>query len=884
MRIEESNDSILKTLNLGCFPKNVLELQDTQDFFQQLVFIDYQLQLLIQNELDGNELVPAQIYLNQRLESTSDKLGELISYAENITTNYNDLGKQYHEKLYAAIILSHLYFLNSQKEAMFDILNSVTVNSDHHESDKLSFNCNLFLNYLVCRYNVLIGISNGYENTNFRLWIEYLYNKEKPFGMSEVAANYWLDILFKYLSLTLSNNGEKQLTFGDVVSLKFKDNRNSFIRYCNFLVNFKVDINVNRIVTKEFRLEYSKYLNDIIVAEMQNSDKHFPHAHEANTRLDEFVNNLYSSMKGKLISLKTSKAFLILLFERSYQSQIILANYIKVLIDLGEYDEALAAFKTYVAYQEKEEAINKGAIYDVLNIIEIYSICLLKFNPINSIKSRKFIFVKASDITDALDQFSTKLLFYLDVVKQDCNLSFDEDAKFNHLTANRLSFLFTKYNINILLSDKSDLIELISKSWFCLGYFQYYLLTFASPNSTISAERQKLLEKYYKSALIVNSTGNLTYLFNYSYILAYLHDTNSSVKLCKFILKKYPESFETWNLLCLIISIDNIQELEKFINNALNIAGIYIDKCKNDEVHIPTMIKYQIIQLKLTHLAILEDMYDTKYIMEHLSDVFILYYELFDIKYEEQVDKLDFVLDSKWSHRPSFIDPKPNQNGHIQNGKRSNYANDNIKKISKVKTHGELKEINKNPLTDEAKRILQFIWLWTSKIYFKAGFLEESQQCIVESESCYKPTIKTYIQLGYINSKQSKFLSLQEFEKSLEQLDQQVQLNQLDYLENLLGLCKLFLIDDSINNSLFISVKDRDSGIIRLKNLLEQALNVWPIGNKCIEVWYYLSIIYEKLDDKILLTKALDQCIKLETGRPVRAFASCEQNFFLTSW
>ena len=73
-----------------------------------------------------------------------------------------------------------------------------------------------------------------------------------------------------------------------------------------------------------------------------------------------------------------------------------------------------------------------------------------------------------------------------------------------------------------------------------------------------------------------------------------------------------------------------------------------------------------------------------------------------------------------------------------------------------------------------------------------------------------------------------------------------------------------------IQNSLFISTKDLNSGIIRLKNLLEDYSLTWPYGYNNPEIWFYLSKIYEFIDDKILLTKSLWRCIELEDKRPVR--------------
>lgn len=894
---ESTNDDMLKTLNLACFPKQVLEFQESQDLFEQLVFIDYQLQLLIQNEFDGSELVPAVVYTGSGEKgAANDKLSQLIGYAESITNNYNDVNKDYQDKLYCTIILAHLYYLNSQDELLNQVLKSISVNNEYSNSSKLTTNQNDFLNYLICRYNVLIGITDG-ENS-YKLWIDYLTFKERPFNKSDVAANYWLDIMFKYLSLHISDNGTRQLSFtDDVMNLKFKDNKTSLIRYCNFLINFRFDININKIIDKSFKQDYSKFLNKEINVNIKTTNKNFPNASNSDPEIDDYVSNLYSTLgkkSFKLISGNVSKKFLISLMERSYQSETILASFIKVLMDLEEYDEAFAALKTYIGYVEKNEEQNDGNIKDILSIIDVLSTCLIKFNPLNSVKKDIFKFTKEDLILTTLQQFSKKLLRYLAVLEKCCNLNYDADFN-NQFKSNDLSFLYHKYNINILLSDRSELIELISSSWYALGYLRYHLLVFQTPTTELIRRNKEDLIVYYKNALIVNSTGNLNILLSYALTLSYFSHLQSSFKLCKFILKKYPESFQTWNLLALVSSTVEIQnedehklkELEKFINNGLNIAGIFIIKCKNDEIDIPINIKYEIMQLKLTQLAIWEMIHGANYILNYLSEVFILYYELFNVKYEGQIQssEKDTLVDNKWSHRPTFIDPKSTKKVVNDKTEKKELAKDNIKRISKLKSTGS--KLNgtshqhshtTDSLTTNEKKLLQGVWLWASKIYYKAELYDESEQCIIEAENVYKPNVKTFIQLGYLTSRHQKFLSLQEFEKSLEKLEEMNRFNRLDYLLNLLGLAKLFLVDDQLKNSLFISVKDFNSGLIRLKNHLEKFLNCWPLGYNCIEIWYYLSLVYEKIDDKVLLEFSLNKCIELQNYSPARNFCNCDEN------
>ena len=551
--------------------------------------------------------------------------------------------------------------------------------------------------------------------------------------------------------------------------------------------------------------------------------------------------------------------------------------------------------------------------------------------------------------------------------------------------------------------------------------------------------------------MIVNSTGNVVYLFHYALALANTGQLKLSLKLCKFILKRYPESFKTWNLLVLIITSFNnndddankpasfydnilpdnllndvskvngkmngidqqvdsytpprleIREPEKFINKALNISGLYILKHKERDIRLPTDAKYEIMQLKLTQLAVLESIHGSQYMMNYISEVFVLYHELFEVSFNSTgssglASARNFGAHEKWSHRPSFIDPVELQNvgssapaparassptsaayavthtltktnpvaatknvslvkeaNGSSNVKRTHTV-DRLKRLSKLsmtlpkqhsksdmvnrkdsvvslsslksggsapgsrikkpeffKNGNDLKNAvpertlspspsrtglvnNKPPIAAPApvqrsspvhktpqdnvleRKLLQELWLWTARVFMKNDLHDECEQCINEAESIYEPNIKTFIATGQLSSKTKKFLSLQEYERSLEILIRSDKYNKIEFGYAIMGLAKLFLIDDASAKSLFISTRDMDAAIIRLKNMLEAFSLSWPVGANNAEVWFYLSKIYELIDDKILLTKSLWKCVELEDNRPVRSFEVCNSS------
>ena len=1097
MYIENSiNEKYIRSLNLGCFPKNVLNFQESQDYFQQLIFIDYQLQLLIQNELNNKELVTINDFQRLQKDARSNdpkgKLIQLINYTNSIHLNYQHEtnSRIYEENLYYINLMANLLYLDGNLPEMNRLLSSITVS---HQVNKTSQHANVsqnvleFIQYLTCRYYVLLGLSLSNHSTststsnnnsnsnsnNTQVWFDYLAKFNKPFSKSQVVANHWLDLMFRKLALAVSQNGTIPLSFTSQVSnLPFFKNKLSAIAFSNFLLRPE---NL-RLTNKSFKSDYASYLT-IDINECIHLQIQFPNASDTNTQVNDFINNLYETMSYVPFNLaifkpSLSKSFLVDATKKTYQSRIVLSNLIYTLIDLNEYDEALVAFKTYIAYLEKDEEQKDGYIEDILAIIDTYSTCIIHFNPLKSFKNhKKFKYSDEQFVVNELHEFAKSLKRYMDKLAELIDLTYDDENYAGD--RNPLSFLYRKYNLNVLQSDHSQFIELISKAWHSLGYYHYYFAVEQSANQKILDGHVREVMRNYKNSLIVNSTGNVLYLFTYALALANSGELKSSLKLCKLILKKYPESFKTWNLLVLLISSFNndnaevikpagahsnilpdnllsdeekyngvanldqkvdsyvaptpeIREPEKFINKALNISGLYILKHQQKDIKLTTDAKYEILQLKMTQLAVLESIHGPQYMIDYISEVFVLFHELFDVKLASNLantsSSRQYGSGEKWSHRPSVIDPKvangvststptpipmqpeskQSQNQkqgdkessdtgfnppraaspdvvsehkleRVQTSKRSN-AVDKLKRFSKLPMK-EVKDAmivrrdsvasygsndsgprhirkpdfmkrgggtssppppsqrfastgtaatayNDKTTTTTAtaaaaatskpktilanangtgagnsplgasrsnatsapahrhdnlieRKLLQEIWLWTARIFLKVGLLDECEQSIIEEELVYEPNYKTFIATGNLHSKSKKFLALLEFERSLEILDKNYKFNKIDYGYAILGLAKLVLVDDKLSNSLFISTRDMDAAIIRLKNLLEQYSISWPYGVNNPEVWFYLSKIYEIIDDKILLTKSLWKCIELEDVRPVRAFEIC---------
>lgn len=919
MLIESSaNQRFMLTLNLGLFPRKALDFQESQDFFQQIIFVDYQLQLLVQHELNGKLL--AKLLKNPDDQTAvSEKLRQLIDYVQSIDANYSSSNKTYEEFLYFTVVLAHLHYLDLDLERMHNVLASISIVPTHVVDSIVEAD---FIEYLNARYYALLGLSN--VGDSHAHWIEYLGSLAKYGLKSQIAANRWNDSIFHNILLFLSSSGARPVLFKDLLNQRFGENACAVVAICNFAMKPEHE----KYILKDFRSDYIVFLTELINNKIKQQSQ-FPDATRESYEENDFIESLYETLNDIsthrpvvtfFLKPKLSKTLLVNMTEKTYQSTIVLGNLIRTLIDLEEYDEALAAFKTYVDYLNKEQEQHGGQIRNILEVIDLYSTCIYHFNPLRSLAlvdgaaSKKFRYNSAYTIMEQVASFTADLQRYLQELTRVAELSYDEELE--TFADNKLLFLYHRYNTNVLMNDRSRFVRIISSAWFALGNYYSYLATHESPNAESMRENTEKVQLFYKNSLIINSTGSSAYLFNYALVLAHSQALKPAVTLCKFILKRFPESFRTWNLLVLVVSaietetsglsdakhdnsaiLDGLNgsassDLEKFIEDSLNIAGIFMLKNRQHGVSLPLQTKYEILQLKMTHLAVLEARHGVEYILESIAEVFVLYRELFheiDLPKDPRAmyHHPGSRLDGKWSHRPSVIDPSDtatlNGKSSMQREREGNSAKEKMKRLSKVPSSVVIKSSKPTKAASsstqrEERRILQDVWLWTASIYLKLGLLDEAEQCIVEAETVDKPNVMSYTYLGLLTSKSRKFLSLQEFERSLEFLHQpEEKYSKKAYGLTLLGMCKLFIVDDEPNNSLFISSKDLDAGLIRLKNYLEEYSHCWPYGQNSSEVWYFLSSIYEKFDDKLLFNQSLWRSVELENVRPVRAYLVCEE-------
>lgn len=910
---------------MGSFPRNVASLHTTTDVFSQLVYVDHQLHAILHAHYEGALFLRRGATVSA---AAAQEVADLIDVLRRLQAE--PIGTT--ETLYYAVLAGHLHNLLGDLREAHDVLEQQSqvrfVRADSAAE-------NDFLDYLRTRLCGLLGAALPDSSSH---WIAFLVEYRKPCFKSAVSARAWTAAIFDNVLRVVTAQGQAPLSFLDLKAQTFANNTCALVSFgCHCL-----RVRNAALLLAGFATEFGQFLTELVQTstrgkvDFPNADAPRPAALDLTDCIFSSLNDVSSDREyvSRVLKRKVAKAYLVSMAERSFQDHRVLAYLIQTLIDAHEFDEGFAAFRTYVEYVEQKQARENGRIDDILAIIDTYSTCIAAFNPKNSyipdakLASKKFKYRTSDEVVLQLKLDCVRLTEYLDLAADAAALVYSsndfESAVGSSDSAavpdQHISFLYHRYNPNAFITDDSMLGKTLCTAWYALGSFHLYISTYECISIPDMKSNNKKILQYYKNGLMLNCTRSKTYLFEYALSLAYSYHLESTVKLCKFILKRHPESFRAWNLLALALSglesksraVDESvgskntdvltdsaingnahvsSDLERFIDDALNVAALFLNRNKEKGIKTPIETRYEILQLKMTQLALWESTRGVDYICNYITDLFVLYKELFldlDLVHDhDEGAKFESRSVGVWSHRPSVFDPLEKarilqrtmslrkKNLVPLTRKSTKTENPHLSTAPKTK---DTKDTIKNKDQEKERRILQSLWLWTALVYLKLDLAEETEQCIVEAETADKPNVRTFTYLGFLTLKTRKFLALQEFERSLEVFHlPEEQYNRQAYTHTLLGLCKLFIVDDDKSNSLFISSKDLNAGLVRLKNYLEELSYSWPCGYNCLELWYYLSGLYQKFDDKVLYTEALWRCVELEDFRPVRTFDVCEK-------
>ncbi|CAN6658927.1 hypothetical protein TRVA0_031S00540 [Trichomonascus vanleenenianus] len=524
----------------------------------------------------------------------------------------------------------------------------------------------------------------------------------------------------------------------------------------------------------------------------------------------------------------------------TFHSCSIMRHHITVCAALGLFDEALLSFKTYEAYQSKFK---------------------LREETGGSLEN-----------ASGDDDFSAIKAFVLAI---ELMITYKKDARKAHALAIEL----LEWIPSLRGSETEAQKNLVAAAYAAIADVNVFVSGEAVDYAKYLKHMSFALQSY-ASSLEINP-NNTRVQVNYAVQLARSGRIAEAIQATKTGLIHNQSSIMGWHLLALLLSIhEEFDTAIKVINSAM---GIELQRPVSDR------IKHQVIQMKMTQVALIEASTGSSVALEHVPEVLALYAAMYpdheDSNKEKPQDQrgrnasTPSVTSEKLAPTKSRISRLSRRSRSLRSHDRPTANNTNGTNGS-INTGGRVAKLQKVTAGDGAK-LLKTIWLWIAALYRRSGLYTEAEQAIIQAEDIYGPSAETRAELGILMSAERPVHALEEFEAALDEDG--------DNFRAALGFAHLVVQystswgdgegegdgEENIEppvRQLFLSERDELAGRSRALGLLD-VLSIRRPGRTSSECFYLLSQLYERAARPENAQEALWKCIKFEEIRPVRDFA-----------
>lgn len=603
---------------------------------------------------------------------------------------------------------------------------------------------------------------------------------------------------------------------------------------------------------------------------------------------------------------------------KTFHSCAIMRYLVVVLTSLGQYDEALHAFDTYIAYQEmarRRQASAKAS------------------NEFDSVQHEK---LQSGDNDKAVVRVFAKAIDLIVRVKKDGALARDTADKLRSWLNNE-DLIGTQsknrkwsheHKVSTASAISADLSDGFGVVWAAIA--RAYALY--ANQATTTEEREVVYElavSSYENSLRYHPEEGQIY-FDFALLLAENSQLNRAMKVVREGLMVDKSHVKLWHLIGLLLSaVDDFEKAAQAISNAIKL----LSKKGEGGVHtIPSFEKSQYLQLKMTEVALYEASEGIDKALELIPEVFLLYGDLHPpvVVPDEIASPHEEDMDTELSPTRSSILRIKNLKPSLgltktlsRTGLRGNKASHpSSPKASHMSTPSRIAPPNIPSMVDKSSRKdLHSLWLWTAGLYRRGGLYAEAQEAIVEAERVRGHSADGHIELGLLLKAEQPSLALAEFESALHEDKYNaraiVALGQLIYEQSEASMkdeqeeeAQESLLNEIVNKvngvslakangngksnstddyesstenstdsskeppygSIFISKDDQLAAVTRAQGLLDLLLQSGH-GFNCSEAWWLMSLFQERSQDKVGATASLWKSVGLEESRAVRSFS-----------
>lgn len=543
------------------------------------------------------------------------------------------------------------------------------------------------------------------------------------------------------------------------------------------------------------------------------------------------------------------KPFIISSMGLTFQSHVVAKTAMIFFHSIEEEFESILNFENIIKFYNSDEA---GALHTRIFLIDSYNYLL-------SIDDKHFDSHKSRNI------YSNELFTHLVTLYQNLNLKLFDIG--NNVEKNRESLNFISNNTSIVLPN--TISDILINSWSTLydlnsnkiDSLQSFQLTSYLCNAMALFSNHNTITEY-KDQL--NSLKFEIY-YKYAYTLASLREIDSSINfLQSFVLKENPFFYKAWHLLSLCKSIkEDKQDSYKIICSVLESLQNN-DNDTNNEIKDKNNKKaWEIINCKITELYLIDEIFGTKESMESLPDLFETFHKVYNN--DSKLDKKQNIqLQDIWLLTAElYMKLYEQEKELINNNGDDNDATNSDKNLSDLLKQAkeaimEAKKLKLNSTDMTCSIIEGYYYMLEGNLTTALNKFEQA----LDYDKNNVDALVGYSQLILSNDDNQK--QNEKFNESIVKLE--------DYLPLMeTKLCDTYQNTQLNKSQLFINKSNQLAAFAYVKLLLERSIINSIDAFYSGDIWWYLSLIYEKYQEREY-QNALLTCIRNKETTPIRPF------------
>lgn len=457
---------------------------------------------------------------------------------------------------------------------------------------------------------------------------------------------------------------------------------------------------------------------------------------------------------------------------KTFHSCAIMRYLVFVLSSLGQYDEALSAFTTYAAYQEKariRQASSKSSSSDNVQAEEVQTG--------DDDKSVVNVFAKAIDLIVHVKKDGVLAKDTADKLRSWLN---NENLISSRGKGHKRGHERTISSVSSVIS--ADLNDGFGLVWAAIAraYALYAL------QATTSEERELVYEMAatsYEHSLGYHPSDVQVY-FDFALLLAENSQLSRSLKVVRQGLMVDKSHVWLWHLIGLLLSaMEDYDKALQAINNAL---ALLAEKAVKNPSNMLDFEKSQYLQLKMTQVAIHEASDGIDKALELIPEVFTLYGELHppthhleertEVEAKEEEDEFQVepnILPTKSRLFIKNLKPGLSLSRTLSRapfiGSREPTITSAAVPLPRMSTASRVNRPETPSPQDKASRKdLNLLWLWVASLYRRGDLYQDAADALTEAGKSGGLSANGRVELGLLLKSDQPVLALAEFEGALE--------------------------------------------------------------------------------------------------------------------